>query len=556
MRRGLLVLVPVLLAACAESSSPPAAPDAEVTENHPHALAISEPRRAAFIDATPGGDTVTIKGTGASKHLTVAGQPAEVASDGSFVAKIHATPGLNIIAAVDGDSRLETAFLYGHFVDPMTPVKNAVAISVGNRALNGALPDASLESVLNLALQNRELVGKLEGKTFSGENYGVTWSFEVIKGTNGPAEVVLNSAPQGIGIDASIKDVYVEGRLSMTSKAIDYTRGVKISIGKGGIRGDVDLAVDGDRGAITAAMPTAEAAIEDFKFDTDNAGFPCCVDSILTNLIQPKISDALSEAVRTKVPELVQFTLDGVGLPKKFEFGMAGFKTTLPISARFDGGFFDREGGTLTAGTVFGSDPKPGTKGWLALGAPYGGAVARPSGVSVSVALDALNQFMHAAWANGSLVYDAPAPLNAHLSVALPPVISFSPEGGIRVGIGEVLVQRAGADHALAAISAQQEVLPQSQGRSIVLTPKGPPTISVTWLADDSAGSGLNLVAKAAQEQVLKVLKPFAFPLPAVAMDAAGGGLMGHALVIDQPSVTVDTKQQRIEASGLLTLIK
>lgn len=537
------------------ASTPPPAPPAEVVESHPGTLVIREPQRAAFIEADAAGD-VTIKGTGATRGLTIAGKPAEVGADGSFTAKVHATPGLNIVAAVDGDSRLETSFLFGHFVTPVTPIPHAVAVSVGNRAINGPLPDASLESVINLALQGRDLVHALEGKTFGGDNYGVTWTFEVTKGSNGPASVVFNSAPKGIGIDASVADVLVEGRLSMRSAAIDYTRGVSIRVAKGGVRGDVELAVDGDRGAVTAAMPGAESTIEGFAFDTDNAGFPCCVDSILTSLIQPRIKDALDEAIRTKVPEAVQLTLEGVGVPRKIELAAGGLSLSLPIAARFDGGEFDPQGAILTAATMFGTDPKAGTPGWLALGAPYGGSASRASGVSVSVSLDALNQLMYAAWTSGSLVYDAPKPLDAHLSLAMPPVISLSPEGAVRVGVGEVLVQRSGADHALAAISVQQDVVPSAEGRSLVLTPKGGPVISVTWLADDSAGSGLNLVAAAAQDQLTKVLKPFAFPLPAFAMDRLGGGLMGHALVIDHPAVTVDAKQQRIEASGQLTLIK
>lgn len=559
MRLPLVLLTASLVAVgCAEETpSTNAPPGLDVVESHPGTLAISEPHRAAFIESTTAdGDSVVIKGTGATKALTVGGQPADVASDGSFTAKVHAVPGLNIVAAVDGASRLETSFLFGHFVTPVTPIEHAISVNIGNRALNGALPDASLESILNLALEKRDLVYRLQGKSFSGEYSGVTWRFDVTNGESGPVKVALSSAKQGFGLDATITNVLVEGRLSMTSKAIDYTRGVKITVAKGNIHGDVDLAVDSDKGALTAAMPTATASIDGFEFDTDNAGFPCCVDAILTSFIQPRIQDALQEGIRTKVPEVAQLTLDGIGAPKKIDFAATGFKLAMPIAARFDGGIFDREGGTITASTMFGSDPKPGVPGWLKLGVPYAGEASRAPGVSVSVSLDAMNQLMYGAWTNGSLQYDAPAPLAAHLSASMPPVISITPEGNVRVGVGELLVQRKGADHALAAVSVQQDVAASSQGRSLVLTPKGAPVISVTWLADDSAGSGLNLVAQAAQDQVMKILKPFSYPMPVFSMDPLGGSLQGHALVIDSPAIDVDAKQQRIRATGLFSLIQ
>jgi len=257
----------------------------------------------------------------------------------------------------------------------------------------------------------------------------------------------------------------------------------------------------------------------------------------------------------------MQLTLDGIGVPKKIDFAAAGFTVNMPLVTRFDGGWFDRNGGTITASTLFGKEPKAGTRaatapGFLALGQPYGGVVTRSQMLGMSVSVDALNQLMYALWADGTLSYSAPAPLSAQLAPGLPPVISISEKGVVRVALGEILVQRPGADAPLAAVTVIQDVVPSGTDDALVLTPKGEPTISVTWLADDSAGSGLNLVAKAAKDQLGAYLTPFAFPLPKVPLDMLGGGLAGQALAIQSPQFTVDPQTGRIGASGVLRIVK
>jgi hypothetical protein len=547
--------------ACSEAKPHSSSPAAEISESRPGALIISAPIRAAFIEAPAHDDLVEIKGSGASHALTVNGQPADVAADGTFTAKIHAIPGLNVVTALDGDSRLETPFLFGHFVKPATPIAHAVALDLGSRGIAGIAPDASIESIINLALANRDLVGMLTGQKFSGSMTAADWSFEVTGGHNGATTVDFNSAPQGVNINANINDVEVDGRLSITTLGLTYARDVKVTLARGNVLGDVNLAVNTDTGALTAAMPDADAKLTGFVFDTDNAGFPCCVDSILTGYVQPKIEDAIREGIRTKVPEAVQLTMSGMGVPRNIGFSGAGFKLDLPLLTVFDGGVFDRDGGTITASTRFGGDPMPNTPGatapgWLQLGQAWGGEPVRAPVLGVSISIDAVNQLMYAAWADGSIAYTAPAPLNAKLTSALPPIVAIPADGVLRVGLGEVLLTRTGADHPMAALTIMQDVAPSGDSNGITLTPSGTPTISVTWLDDDAAGSGLNLVADAARSQLNAFLKPFSFPLPKLPLDALGGELQGQALVVQQPEITIDSKTGRIGASALLKLIK
>lgn len=529
----------------------------KIVESHPGTLVITSPERAAFIEDK--GAPIEIRGSGATSALTINGERAEVAADGTFRAKVNGQKGLNLVVAVDGESRTETPFLFGHFVSAETAVPQAIALDVGARGISGIAPAASLESVTNLALAKRDLIGSFKGQSFSGTVTGATWTFAVTGGRNGDANVDLATTAKGLGVVAKVKDVVVDGRLSLTAFGLSYARDVRITITGAEVTGDVDLAEQG--GALTAAMPAATAKLDGFRFDTDNAGFPCCVDSIITGVMKPKIEAAISEGIREQVPNAVKLTLDGLGAPKRLPLAAGGIMLDIPVATKLDGATFDLNGGTLTASALFGGKFNPNTPGsrapgWLALGQPYAPPPARPAALGVSFSIDTVNQLMFAAWGSGALSFSLPEPLSAKLTPALPPVVSIADSGALRVGLGEILVVRAGAERPLAAVTVMQDVAPSGDRDALVLTPKGEPTISITWLSDEIVGSGRNLVAVAAKEQLGKFLKPFRVPVPRFALDALGGGFAGQSLAIEAPTVTVDKKTARITASGTMMLAR
>lgn len=559
--QALLLALTLAVSATACSSEEPAPTSGEpVVENHPGTLVITAPARAAFLE-DDGSPVVEVSGTGATSALTVNGERADVAADGTFHARVKPTKGLNLVVALDGESRLETPFLFGHFLPATTPVAHAVALDVGTFGISAAAPAASLESVTNLALAKRDLIGAFKGQSFSGTVTGATWTFAVTGGSNGAANVTLGAVAKGLAVNAAVKDVIVDGRLSIRALGLTYARDVRITVGGAVVTGDVAIALDDATAALTAAMPDAKAKLDDFHFDTDNAGFPCCVDTILTGFIKPKIETAIGEGIREQIPNAVKLTLEGIGLPKQIGFAAAGVAVNVPIATRFDGASFDMSGGTITASTLFGGKLAAGTPGakapgWLALGRPYSEATTRAPVLGVSFSIDAVNQLMFAAWGDGSLSYTAPAPLSASLAPALPPVVAITDAGALRVGIGEILVTRAGSEHPIAAVTLLQDVTARGDGDALVLAPKGEPTISVTWLADESAGSGSNLIAAAAKDQLGKLLEPFRIPVPKFALDKLGAGFAGQSLAVQSPSVVVDKATARINASGKLTLAR
>jgi hypothetical protein len=550
--RHLLPLA-VLAIACSKPDSASAPAEANVAEAHPGDLVLTSPARAAMIEDD--GSAIEVSGSGASSALTVDGQAADVAADGTFHASIHPPPGLHVIVLQDGDSKLEAPILFGHFAKASDAVSKAIAIDVGPEGLAAKAPAASVSSVANLALADKDLVAALRGQTFKGSVAGADWTFAVTGGGNGAGTVQLGSTAKGLAVDTSIATITVDGKLSLKALGLSASRDVHVSVDRAHLTGDVMLNVDGT-GKLGASMPAAPSvALEGFKFDTDNAGFFCCVDSILSDFIQPKIESTIQDAVKTEVPKLVSLSLGAVGIPKELDFSLAGNDLQIPLATKLDGATVDAAGATITASALFGGaypDGSPGAKapGSLALGKPLA-AGARSGALGVSLSLDAVNQLMFAAWGGGTLGFDVPDPVNARLSPKLPPVVTIADGSTLRVGLGEVVMQKAGSDTPTAAITILQDVGASADQGTLVLTPKGDPTISITWLdGNDDSGASANLLAAAAKDQLARFLKPFKLPLPKIALDAVGPALAGKSLAIDAASVTFDDSTGRIAVSG------
>lgn len=557
--RHYLFALPCALALvhCSPSGEHEDEPSSVITESKPGSLVITTPERASFVKGD-GATEVQVRGTGATKGLEINGQPVEVEPDGSFHTTVKPSVGLNLIVAKNGESRLERPFLFGKFVSPETLVPHAIAVDVGAQGLSAPLPSASVESVTNLALKDRNLLEMLAGKTFSGSMTAADWTFTVNRGSNGTAEVRLGAIDRGLNVSASVNSVAVDGRLTMTSLGIEYARDVRITVSSAAVKGDVAIGLDGEAGTLKTAMPNVEAKLEDFQFDTDNAGFPCCVDSILNWFIAPKVEEAVTNGIREQLPSVLGLTLEGLGVPKEVDYSVSGLSLKFPMKTKFDSMAFDAGGAFITAATQFGGKPKPGTPGaaapgWLSFGSEYTQPKTHVPMLGVSFSIDAINQLLYAAWGSGSLSFTAPPPLNAKLSPGLPPLVSVTDSGALRIGLSEILIERAGALGPLAAVSIMQDVAASTDGDALVLEPSGKATISITWLTDDREGSGKDLIAGAAKSQLEKYTQPFRIPVPKFALDKLGGGFAGRSLAFGAPSITFAKASSRVEASGKFT---
>ena len=535
---------------------------ATVRDNIPGTLVITSPERAAFIAKTDG--ALEIVGTGASTALTVNGKSVKVDADGSFKARMIPEPGLNVIVAVDGDSRLETPFVYGNFAPFDEQVPHAVAVNVGAKAIHGAPPVASLTTIANMVLKDQNLVGLLEGQNFAGEFAGANFNYRIDRATVGAMRIDLDTSASGLGVKAVVDRLAVKGNLTIRF-GFTKTDDVTISVNKGTVTGDAKLAVND--GVIGGEVPDAEVKIDGFKYDSNNAGFPCCVDGIITNVIQGRIEGVLRDAIRNEVPKAVKLTLEGMGLPTELDLTGIGFAKPIPLASRFDSLDFSTDGGTLTASLLFGrtfepNEPGSRAPGWLKLGdASLARKMTVGDGLGVSFSLDSINQLFFALWGSGSLARPMPNfdPLSdIQITPELPPMISVTEAGAVRVALGEVKLRaKLSGNPFTAAISIMQDVLPSVEEQTLTLTPQGEPLLSITWLDADAVPEGLRkVVVGVAKGQIATYLKPFHFPIPDIALDALGPSFRDHSLAIQAPKLDIDGPAARLALSGEMLMVR
>lgn len=550
----------VLTTHCA--SEEPKTEEAQVTENVPGDLVITSPTRAAFIEGEVG-KTVEVKGTGATPDLTINGQKAEVAPDGSFHAKIKPAGGLNIIVAVDGESRLETPFLYGKFAPMTEPVAQAVALDIGAQGISGAPPAASITSVANQFLESKNFAEMVEGMEQKGSVAGQSYTVTVTRARYEGITVGLAPRNGGLHANVTVRGVAVDAKVTAKILFATVNATLKATATNATARGDADISLDEETGTVGAAMPSAEVKLDGFRIDVK--GLPSVLDTIPTNVFRPMIERGLADFIKNELPKAVALTLEGLGLPKQLDLSAVGVQKPIPIATKFDGLEFDNGGATVTASVLFGQPFKkeqPGGKapGWLKLGGPLGDT-ERASSLGVSVSLDSVNQLLFAAWGSGDLTVPVPDVLtltDIKLTPKLPPVVAATDKGAVRVALGEVLIEANLAGKPFkAAVSVMQDVDPDMNGKELVLTPKGEPTLSITWLeADNIVDAMRNIVTTGAKEQMGKLLKPFKFPFPTIALDALGGPFAGQSLALGMPEIDVDPKAARLSLSGAMALVR
>ena len=534
------------------------------TDNHPGNLVITSPARAAFVPATSGSGagSIAVTGTGATPALTIDGAPAQVGPDGSFHATVKATPGLNLIEAVDGDSHLETPFVYGRFRKSTDAVEQALGIEIGAAGIGGAVtaPHTTLTALVNEALAGVDLLASVKGETLTGSApVGGSWKYQVSSGKY--AGVTVSLAPRDGGLDASVvaKNVEIDGTLTVSYLGHSTSGPVKMTATSATITGDVQLSVDAS--GVKAAMPAASAALQGFHYDSGNAGFPCCVDSVMTSVLQPKVESGIKDAVEQKVPAALSGAMSGLKIAGDLDLSPFGITPPITIAAHVDGVDFSEGGGTLTASLLFGSTfppDRPGAKapGWLALGAAP--ASEHRAAIGISVSFDVVNQVFFTMWGSGALARGLPdaAPVtDLTLDPRLPPLLSPTPTG-MQIAIGELVFDGKLHDAAFSvAVTLFQDVTARADGDTLSLDPKGEPKLSFTWLtADGLPDATHSLLEAAAKDQITKVLKSVSIPLPTLALDKLGSGFGGQTLALDAPTLAIDPATARVALSGGMTV--
>ena len=502
--------------------------EAEPADKEPGELVVSSPARASFISAA-GGVSVVVEGHGATEELMINGSPVSPDQDGSFSTTVTAATGLNLVEVVDGDSGLDVPFLFGSFADLGEMVPSAVRLRVNAPGFNDA--DASKLSITSLAqhvLDDTDILASVQGQSFGGDLGPAEWSFTVQSATYGDARLSFGALDGGVSAGAAVQQLRVEGKLKVKLAFVSKTDTVVMSADA--ISVNADIAASYQDAALHASSSYVQAQVDNFDYDSNNAGFPCCVDEIITQILGPIIEDQVKDAVQREAAKGVTVALEQFGLPSEIDLSSDMMTAVVATQQELDGAQFDAQGATISVAagveaTVSPGDPGEAAPGWLEMGGtPEPMATATPFGISLS--LDTVNQAIYALWAQGSLdlAVDAIDDIeDLHVALGLPPVLLAGPDGSLRVAVGEAVASGTFNGNSMkVAISLVADVglAIDATASTLTLSTSADPTVSVTWLDASKLPEALRpLIKEALKNKLADLLSSLELPIPTIPLD-------------------------------------
>ena len=567
---SLFPLFPLFLACLAgcggDEFQPVAEPEDEVAvHNFPGELRILAPARASFIEQSFSG-RVEVRGEGASAELTIGEQTITPAEDGSFTASISAVRGLNLLRVVSGEDAVDTPFVYGTFAPATEAVPAAVAVRINEQGFASKDGDeVSLEVLANRALEDADLLAALKGKKLSGSVAGAKWTFDVKSAKYGKTKVDLGPREGGATFEARVSDVRVEGKLSVKVFGVGPSGDVSLTADAAEVGGHIGVHLKGS--ALDATASEVQTTLKGFQYHSGNAGFPCCVDDIMTGILRPKIEDAAQTQVRDALRESFVFALSQLALPKTMDLEAAGFPATITIDEAFDGAKFGKDGAELTAAVRFhhafaATDPGAQAPGWLKVGKAPGKMSTVPA-FGVSISIDALNQALFAAWGQNGLersIDDVPLAGTLHLAPRLPPLVLADEAGNLHAAAGEIdITAEIGGSPVHAALTVQDavDVHIDAATSSLVLTPGPEPKISITWLEDDGLTDEFRQTVESMAIDLLpSLLGPVELPIPSIPLGAVAKSFGDDVAVLGSSAkLSIDGDTSRASIEGALTVV-
>jgi len=422
----------------------------------------------------------------------------------------------------------------------------------------------SLGLLANQALDSYDILSSLAGQTMTGSIPGGSWSLVVTGTSYGDTDVAIGPENGGAAFTANVHDVQVHGTLTI-KLLLSKTDDVTISAKTVRVDGAVNAGLSGS--SLYATGDWAQATIMGFGYDSGNAGLPCCVDSILTGYLKPKVEDAVVDQINGIMSQELAFALEQFALPESIDLSSTGFPTQLGIDTHFDGASFDAQGVTLSAAARFTAPLEPGdvgadAPGWLTVAQPLGPQALDPS-FAISMSLDALNQALHAAWAQNGLsrqIEGIDQIGTVFIEPRLPPVVLPNAQGGLTAQAGEIVLY---ADFngqpiqiALSVIDdVQLQLDPTSHTLQLIPAPNA--VVSVNWLAAGTLPEALREIIRARiLEMVPTFLSPLSLPLPTLPLGAIAPAFEGSIGALGQATqLFVASDLARLQLHGDLAIL-
>ena len=441
MSRNLLLCFTLAAAACADRGLDETGPVRDATAPR---IDVRAPARGSILqDAT----AVEIRGTvsddrGVAK-LTVNGLIVQPAADGTFSARVAATPGLTflhtVVTDVDGNSQSDTrAVLSG----PLVPVESTVRDAL----------------VTHLDQQAWRIGSQLAGRALTGLDLAplvmdlnpivnipvpcLGARVDVTRVGKGAVSASLVPVDGGLEIDASIRDIDVGVKVAYDVGCDPGVAEPSVTASAFRIHGVLKLSVDAD-GKVAIDARQTEAYFEGFRIDS--AVLPREVTDFLQGPIGAALATVVADQVAAQLPELVGEMLGG----KDRVFEVAA--ETVTIGVRPTTMQFDATGSRIVADTRVFLHGAPGSV-FLSSPKPRPSFATTPSkSIHLGIADDAMNQILSSVWGAGVLdqtfVVDTASSYagvgvlfdRVELALRLPPVLTAMPDGGgLQIAVGDV----------------------------------------------------------------------------------------------------------------------
>ncbi|HUS67641.1 MAG TPA: hypothetical protein VMZ28_24060 [Kofleriaceae bacterium] len=431
--------------------------DEEAANDHlPPTVEVLTPERGTV---TPDGTVqVTGRATDAESSVatvTVNGQPAPLAGDGTFEVTLDLGDGITLLETVATDRGGNTAMdaravLAGTLVAQGTPISEAIAAFVSSQAMTG-LSDlingyASAVDLEALAKSNNPVVD-------TGDSCN-DYKAYVDSVTRGPIEVSAGAADGGIAGMVTIRDLVVEGHIDWEALCANGTTDFVVTADAYDAGALIVPSLAGG-GGVDIGLAGVTSTFRGFSVDAD--GVPGFVEDAFEDDIRDKVAGMLRGKIEEIVPPQASMFLSGFVADVH---AMTVLGQTVNMSVWPSDMAWTAAGGMV----VFDTETSVvGVRDALVLSTP----TARPSeadmagsGLRLAVADDLLNHLLAGLWASGAME-EALLPADgdalsaafgadvasATLTMMLPPVTNFdTTTGTAQMALGDVVVEALAQD--------------------------------------------------------------------------------------------------------------
>ncbi len=413
----------------------------------PPTLQITSPQRGTTIQ----GETVEVSGVVTDDHdatkvkVVINGTSVTPAKDGTFTTTVSVGSGITVLEthATDGganDVRDVRAVLAGALATSDGTKASPVGAKIGPAAftkLGGAMATTIKGTDFTAAVQSMNPVYD------NGGCLGAKIDITSLTITN--AGVALVPKANALDTAVTLDNVVVKLHANFKVACIGGSTNITVKSSRAHIDGDLGLAVTA--GKLTTSLGGASVTLDGFQIDV--GGVPGAIESLLKGEARKAAENALTKAVRDRVPTMANTALAGL-TSKPFAANLLGHPTRITVApAQVD----------LSAdGLYFAVDTKVAVTGgeggmYASSPAPMSASLMQSSGVGVAIADDLVNQLFSGLWAAGAidqtvdikgqlavlgaLLDDDAASLG--ISLALPPTVTG--EGAeLALAIGDLML--------------------------------------------------------------------------------------------------------------------